>query len=399
MRRIFKRKQSTKKRGNRTHRHVRSAAIFRRRRTMRGGATDAEARAEGLKYLNGMRSLPNLNEAQKILIVNEALTDIHTALNAPPSSLQRIQQITLAINNAYKRLDPSILEGAAGGTSGAAKAGTPSWRNTSRGSVAASIMMGGPPPPPPPPPQKPFAKERVDAATGGSSGYKPPPPINQKIRGAIIIVRDTSTGNILLGKESAYAVEKDGERKRYISNHSGKGDTLADREYLSGELYKNIASEFSAAAGGGGGGGGDLLVPLVEQSKNEKNMYGPKYGSHPRIRKQGSTKYGAPKGGSKTHNGKLDGNIVENHLDTAQREFIEEVGHVFPDDRYQYRGIVNGYALYLIDVGAAETKLIEQKIAARYTSHIGETFDLGFRDPRDPSISLNDMTKDALRLI
>jgi hypothetical protein len=338
IRRIFKRKQSTKKRGNRTRRHVRSAAIFRRRRTMRGG------------------------------------------MYRPP--------------HGYSSSVASIMSR---GTGAAA-------------ATAASSTSSAPLP-------KPFLNERLRAATGGSGGYRPPLPIKQDIRGAIIIVRDTSTGHILLGIEGVHAFEGGGA-KRYGENPT-QDESLQNREKITADVYQriigdqiiqNAAAESArrkgilAAAGGGGGGGVDLLLPLVEKAEREKNMSGnPKYGSHPRIRKDPNNpdhtiNFGAPKGGSKEDRFR---NIIENHLDTAQREFIEEVGYVFPDNKFIHKGEASvgstKYAVYLIDVDAAERKLIEQQIATRYARHIGETFDLEFRDPT--TVSLNAMTRDALSLI
>jgi hypothetical protein len=343
-----------------------------------------------------MDGYKDLSDAVKVKIVNAALYNIKKTIDNRSKYFPREGEIPAALREAAGRLGINSRPLTAAPPSAAAAPGAyvpPHLRQTAA---------------PPPPLPTPFAAERHSAAGGGAVAAGP--AIDQSIKGAIIIVRDTSTGHILLGREGVQAIQGSGA-KRYGDNPT-QDESLQFREQLTAAVYQriindeqiiqNAAAESArrnrAVAAAGGGGGVDLLLPLVEKAESKKNLSGnPQYGSHPRIRKDPNNpdhtiNFGAPKGGSKKDG---VGNIIENHLDTAQREFIEEVGHVFPDNRYQYNGTVNGYAVYLIDITAAERKLIEKRIAARYARHIGETFDLGFIDPT--TVPLNAMTRDALK--
>lgn len=229
-----------------------------------------------------------------------------------------------------------------------------------------------------------FSKLRKTAKT-------PSPPKPSKKEGAIIIVRDPSK-NILLGEEGQNCLQG-AHVKQYIEHPVISIGDLTARAQVTSKLYTQLTTKPTFKCPG-------FIVPLVtESSMKPKDPSKKMYGSHPRRKRAaaaagGSIEYGAPKGGKESYD--------TSKLETAVREFIEEVGYDFNDNsRFIAKGDVEDaerkYDVYLIDVNAKETAAIAKALRDRYAKGVGEVFDLQFRNPA--GLNLNTLTEDALAKI
>lgn len=219
----------------------------------------------------------------------------------------------------------------------------------------------------------------------------PTPP--KKKDGAIVIVKD-NTGQILLGEEGVRCLQGQ-NKKQYIDIPEFDILDLKKRTDVTHDLYNHIVGTNPCTVGG------NFLVPLVEKSKTipSETVGNALYGSHPRKKKMaaaagGQITYSASKGGKEV--------IDASTLETAIREFIEEVGYDFNDTtRFVPKGTAEDkeriYHVYLVEIDNKEKRAIEQILRDRYARYVGEVFDFKFRDTA--GLQLNDLTKDALTKI
>ncbi len=493
------------RKNNRLSSRGKSAAVFRKRSLKGGAISDKEVDDKINALMSEITDVKDLDDSVKDIIKAKIREKVRILMDQTTKFFPHSKNtdIKIIIRDYASKITASAAGGttgsstAAGGTTGA-PAGLyvpPSQKQAQAAAAAAAAYAA----------TKIFRAERDAAAAAAGGGGAAAAgviaaPIGAGIQGAIVIVRDPITGQILLAQEGQNCDEIGGQNKRYIDNLPQDSD-LRTREALSRDLYERIRTgttsldtlihacaqesidrarnpypatiatiAYNAAKNaknprisneicnlvydaaytaftaftipvpihvaaavydiliangiarhsakevgdtimyyfnngidiaknaGIGSGGHNVLIPLPEKTTSitlRNNNGNPKYGSAPRKRRS-LIQFGAPKGGSEE----------PNPLDTAQREFIEEVGHVFPDSRFIYAGDANAngntYAVYVIDLLPGERAAIEAKIVGRYGMNIGETYDLAFRSVgifyNTPGM-LNAMTQNAILLL
>lgn len=213
------------------------------------------------------------------------------------------------------------------------------------------------------------------AAAGGA----PASPPKTDFKGSVVLVVN-KRGLILFGYESVYKYEdktapagyKNGPHRKtgldpavgltdYSARVKATTDVIKQLEtagfFTKGNLV-GLVMPSKAPVGGGGGAGG---APAMKT-----------WSTH--VRKPGG-KAGFPKGSREG---------TETRLETAQREFAEEIGQpegvVITNDHYA--GDVStgqgDYAVFVVTVNDAQQKAVEGEIKKRHDAGIGEMYDLKF---------------------
>lgn len=214
--------------------------------------------------------------------------------------------------------------------------------------------------------------------------------------GALIIYHEDGTDNILLGKEGKYIWDEDPLTVEHLNAqriHHSKID-LKDfkvHENLTKEVVKKVRAQLNKE------NPSSInflwLVPPVVKSSVQKNAPEGQitYSSHARKERR-DTGYGPPKGGAESG---------ETSVDTILREIQEEIGNLDKDilpkksDEYDKTTDEKAYTIFYKKVTSAQAREIEQEIQRRYAEHIGEMFDLKFRNKDEG----NSLTKEALSKI
>jgi hypothetical protein len=209
--------------------------------------------------------------------------------------------------------------------------------------------------------------------------------------GSLIIYQEEGTDKILLGKESIYIWEnpdvnqKNSQRVEFFTHNLNDYNT---REAIT----KMVVTQVQAQIKKDDLNLNEWLVPPVVKKTDQSGAEAGKTIYKTKARKQrADTAYGPPKGGSEGS---------ETRLQTVIREIQEEIGNldsaVLPLDADKYNeNASNGYAIFYKKVTPAQARQIEAEIQRRYVLHIGEMFDLKFRDKSDG----NFLTQDALKKI
>jgi hypothetical protein len=215
--------------------------------------------------------------------------------------------------------------------------------------------------------------------------------------GALILYHIKGTNTFLSGKEGVYVWEKTGDKKKDEQHKMAQSifstridlTNFLDREKLTKLVVKNVEKEIKKEANKL-----QWLVPPIYASKDQsKAPIGQiMYTTH--VRKEKSDiEYGPPKGG-------FDKAMDTTILDTIIREIKEEIGNLdhnlLPEDKDKIESKAsNGYTIFYKMITEEQAKQIQTIIKERIENHIGEIFDLDFRDISET----NDLLKTSFQKV
>lgn len=209
--------------------------------------------------------------------------------------------------------------------------------------------------------------------------------------GSLILYHEEGTNKILLGKESLYIWEDPKvdqiEAQQIIFSHINLNN-FKEREGITKKIVEKVEAQLKKE----NKTITNWLVPPAVKSSIQANTNHNQIRYSSKARKEKDTDlYGAPKGGKEPS---------ETVLQTMIREIKEEIGNLddnlLPTDNDKYEAKTkNNYAIFYKKVSHSQARKIEEEIQRRYALHIGEIFDLAFRDIE----KANEMTKDAFEKV
>jgi hypothetical protein len=215
--------------------------------------------------------------------------------------------------------------------------------------------------------------------------------------GALILYNIEGTNDFLLGKESLYLWEKTGnktvddlhEKTQTVQSARINLKNFETREKLTKLLVKQVEHQIEKE----NLKIGEWLVPPVYKSSQQGTADPGQvlYKSHVR-KSRNDEEFGVPKGGKEPDD--------SSPLHTILREIEEEIGSIDKDllpkeeNAFEEKAS-NGYTIFYKAIKATDAQKIKEEIQRRKQLHIGEMFDLEFRNIREA----NSLAKTAFEKI